>query len=424
MGYPSYLWLLKVILSLQTKISHHLYPLTHTNYLVRELIFQCFREKATTSTCSSCKSRASFEVAFCYYIGFGVPKDHVLALQYARESGHDLEDLQDETEEVIDCIFCENTVISSLKKGNFAMLMDHVNEYRGPGYETEVVIETLVREIQNFEETFQEQLLLTSTLRGTLGSIYLGDGRLDDAEKLFRELNRDFEESQDHGVMHRDTLWCQRLLADVLRQNNKLQEAEELIKQVLERSGYIDGQDDPHIIECKANLGCIYFEKGHLEEATKVFLDVQKSSVHLLGKEHPQTLFAMTNLASAYRGRNKLEEAEKLDLAVLDIKKRTLDDENQSHYSTVTSAANLAFTYFLQNRWNEAIELEAWVLKERIKSLGEYHPSTLKAKKQLEKSEHHRDMELSRVEGSQGDSHTLEPQPAENFSRKRKEFPA
>jgi tetratricopeptide (TPR) repeat protein len=308
--------------------------------------------------------------------------------------------MQDETDEVIDYVFFENVAVNSLRKRNFSMLMDHVNEYRRPEYDINVVIETLAREIQNLEEVFQGQFLLTATMRGTLGSIYLGAGKVDDAEKVYRALARCFEKSEDHGVMHRDTLWCQRLLAEVLRQNGKLKEAEKLIRLVLQRSEKPDGEIDPHIIECKASLGCIHFEAGRLEEATSLFLQVQQDATHLLGLEHPQALFAMTNLASAYRQQRMLSEAEDLDLVVLDIKKRTLDDENRSHYSTVTSAANLAFTYFLQRRWDEAERLENWVLKERIHSLGNDHPASIMARKQLEETKRHREMELNQVVGS------------------------
>jgi tetratricopeptide (TPR) repeat protein len=334
--------------------------------------------------------------------------------------------MQDETDEVTDYIyvFDEADAVNSLRHRNFPMVMDHVNEYRRLEYDTNVVIETLAREIQNFEEAFQGQFLLTATMRGTLGTIYLGAGRVDNAEKVFRDLVRCFEESEDHGVMHRDTLWCQRLLAEVLRQNNKLQEAKELIHRVLKRSEKPDGEINPHIIECKANLGCIHFEADLLEEATTLFLEVQRDATQLLGLEHPQTLFAMTNLASAYRAQSMLSEAEELDLAVLDIKKRTLDDKNRSHYSTVTSAANLAFTYFLQKRWDEAMKIENWVLKERINSLGNDHPATLRARKQLEETKCHRDMALNQGLGSQEESLALKLQPKEPSSKKRKEFAA
>jgi tetratricopeptide (TPR) repeat protein len=273
--------------------------------------------------------------------------------------------------------------------------MDHVNEYRRPEYNTNMVIETLAREIRDIGEVFQEQFLLTVTMREVLGNIYLGAGRVDDAEAVYRELAKWFEESKDHGVLHPDTLLCQRSLTEVLRQNHKLQDAEELIQQVLGRSQKPDGKIDQHIIECKASLGCITFDADRVEESTILFLEVQQDALHLLGPEHPQTLFAMTNLASAYRRQNMLSQAEELDLTVLDIKKWTLDDQDRPHYSTVTSAANLAFTYFLQKRWDEAEkmilsmilrgmgywseveEIERQLVKTASERLGKEHPYTL-----------------------------------------------
>jgi tetratricopeptide (TPR) repeat protein len=145
---------------------------------------------------------------------------------------------------------------------------------------------------------------------------------------------------------------------------------------------------DPGIIECKATLGSILFDGERFEEAMELFIETHRDSTSILGPEHPQTLFAMSNLACAYRAQGLLAEAVDLDFAVLEIKRRIFDKEEGAHFSTVTSAANLAFTYSCQKRWDEAEKLEIWVLKERTKSLGELHPATLLARKQLAETYH------------------------------------
>jgi tetratricopeptide (TPR) repeat protein len=291
--------------------------------------------------------------------------------------------MEDEKDEVIDYVFQENPVVNALRHRNFSMVMDHVNEYRKPDYDINMVQEILRRELRDLDQAFKGQFLLTATLRGTLASVFLGLERMEDAATMYRELVGFFVGSPDHGLTHPDTLLSQRLLAETLRQQGRLEESEELIRRVLINSEQINGENDPHVLACKANLGAVLFDAERWEEATALFLDVREKSTRLLGPEHQQTLFAMSNLACAYRERNMLREAEDLDLAVLEAKKRTIDDEFHNHFSTVTSAANLALTYYRQQRWNEAEKLETWVLQERTKSLGALHPATLLAKRQL-----------------------------------------
>jgi tetratricopeptide (TPR) repeat protein len=350
---------------------------------VRKLIFQCLEHKANSSSCRRCKERAAFELAFCYYVGFGIGSDRQLAQHWAAESGNDLEDIEDEKDEVIDYLFQENPVVNALRARNFSMVMDHVNEYRKLDYDINMVQEILTREIRDLNQAFEGQFLLTATLQGILASIFLGLGRMEDAERLYRELVGFFERSPDHGSTHRDTLWSQRLLAETIRQQGRLEAAEELIRRVLINSEEVNGGNDPHVLQCKATLGAILFGAKRLEEATALFLDVREKSTRFLGPEHEQTLIAMSNLACAYRERSMLHKAEDLDLEVLEAKKRTLDDEFHTHFSTVTSAANLALTYYRQQRWDEAEKLEIWVVQERTKSLGALHPATLLAKRQL-----------------------------------------
>jgi tetratricopeptide (TPR) repeat protein len=350
---------------------------------VRSLIFQCLEHKAKTSKCKKCTKRAAFELAFCYYIGFGTASNHQLAESWACKAGKKLEDLEDEKDEVIDYDFNPNSTLNELRHQHFGMIMDHTNEYRRPDYNLKVVLETLQREIRDLDEAFETQFMLTTTMRGVLAGVYLGAGHTDDAERIYRQLVDFFEQDPDHGPTHSDTWSSQQHLAEILRQGGKLGEAEEVARRCLTNRKKLNDVNNPGIIECKATLGSILFDGERFDEAMELFIETHRDSTGLLGTEHPQTLFAMSNLACAYRAQGLLAEAEDLDFAVLEIKKRIFGNEGGAHFSTVTSAANLAFTYSCQKRWDEAEKLEIWVLKERAKTLGELHPATLLAREQL-----------------------------------------
>jgi tetratricopeptide (TPR) repeat protein len=64
----------------------------------------------------------------------------------------------------------------------------------------------------------------------------------------------------------------------------------------------------------------------------------------------------MANLAVTYYEQKRWEEAEKLELQVVEARKRVLGPE---HPDTLTSMHNLAYTYMGQGRRREAKQLEA-----------------------------------------------------------------
>ena len=51
----------------------------------------------------------------------------------------------------------------------------------------------------------------------------------------------------------------------------------------------------------------------------------------LLGADHPDTLISMGNLAYTYKYQGKLNEAEKLNIQVMDIRKKLLTCSHQEN---------------------------------------------------------------------------------------------
>lgn len=68
----------------------------------------------------------------------------------------------------------------------------------------------------------------------------------------------------------------------------------------------------------------------------------------------------MANLATTYWNQGRRKEAEELNIGVMKIRKRVLDEE---HPHTLIIMANLASTYWNQGRWKEAEELEIRVME-------------------------------------------------------------
>jgi hypothetical protein len=67
----------------------------------------------------------------------------------------------------------------------------------------------------------------------------------------------------------------------------------------------------------------------------------------VLGDKHPNTLTSMANLASTLWNQGRWTEAEKIEVQVMETRKRVLGDE---HPNTLTSMANLASTLYSASR--------------------------------------------------------------------------
>ena len=65
-------------------------------------------------------------------------------------------------------------------------------------------------------------------------------------------------------------------------------------------------------------------------------------------------LISLGDLARTYRSQGRWNEGEKLEVQVMDMRKKLLGAE---HPHTLTSMASLASTYWNQGRWNDAEKL-------------------------------------------------------------------
>ncbi|MCJ1242728.1 hypothetical protein MMC14_010737, partial [Varicellaria rhodocarpa] len=94
----------------------------------------------------------------------------------------------------------------------------------------------------------------------------------------------------------------------------------------------------------------------------------------ILPTEREERLAAMSSLASSYREHGMYSRAERLEVQVMETRKRVLGEE---HPDTLSSMANLASTYRNQGRWTEAEKLDVQVMETSSRVLGEEHPDTL-----------------------------------------------
>jgi tetratricopeptide (TPR) repeat protein len=135
-----------------------------------------------------------------------------------------------------------------------------------------------------------------------------------------------------------------------------------------------------------SRFALVFYENGYWNEAEKLQVDVMELRKRLLGAEHPDTWTSMVNLADTYRQQGRWNEAEKLQVDVVDLRKRLLGAE---HPDTLRSMANLAAIYHHQGRWNEAERLQVDVMEFSKRLLGAEHPDTLTSLGNLAATYHH-----------------------------------
>ena len=348
--------------------------------MVRKVIVENLQQKAESSPCATCKANAAFQLAFCYYVGFGIRSDHEMAQHWVNKGERELGDLEEEKDEVVDFCLYSNKRVIELGLDGFTMIMDHVSEYRRADYNLTIVTNAYRGEIVDLERAFENDLLVTMTLRATLANILVGVGDLQEAEALYRELVKFYLASDEHGARHSSTLRSWMNLGHIIQEQGRLKEAGQIFREVLATRTSLLGSEHPETLESGTSLASLLFWIKEFHEARELLESILEARERVLGPDHLQTLQTITNLACVYREQALDRRAQELDEQVLATKKRILGDEA---HETINSMANLALSFASQGFYNTAEELELEVLDKRKRFLGEDNPATLVAKTNL-----------------------------------------
>ncbi|KAJ7769904.1 hypothetical protein B0H16DRAFT_1686018 [Mycena metata] len=180
---------------------------------------------------------------------------------------------------------------------------------------------------------------------------------------------------------------------------SKLQEAHNLIVQVVKDYKSVFGEQHLATLEVMHRLGSTYHKLGEYKKAKELEMVVFEKRIKILGEEHPDTLIAIGNLALTHHNLGENEKAKELEmlkakeLEMVVLEKRTTLLSGD-HADTLMAMGNLAMTHqklgdyqkakelgmvVLEKRTTFLGELEMVVLQKRTKALGEEHPNTLLA---------------------------------------------
>jgi tetratricopeptide (TPR) repeat protein len=316
---------------------------------------------------------AAIQLALCYKIGFGVPKDCDKAKKWLSDTPLNDGDL----ERWIDSKKVE-IIWSRIRDGIYKHLLDqgHISYIDLPQYYRDKdllvrAVENYNREVKDTQEVFGEEHDLVLELITQLTHLLYVQGRWKKAEGLVVQVMD--TRKRVLGQEHPDTLICMANLASTYRNQGRWKEAEELEVQVMETSLRVLGQEHPDTLISMGNLASTYRNQGRWKEAEELEVQATETSLRVLGQEHPSTLISMANLASTYGKQGRFKEAEELEVQVVETSRRVLGPE---HPDTLLSMNNLAWTWKQQDRNNEAVKLMVDCVELLAKVLGVEHPHT------------------------------------------------
>ena len=204
-----------------------------------------------------------------------------------------------------------------------------------------------------------EENQLTLELMDSLGYIRALQGRLPEAEEMHSRAIKGMRKT--HGSDHPDTLCAIDNLGSVFWHKFEFERAVECHMEALKGMLTKLGPTHERTLAAKENIALAYREIGgaYLDEAHELMEEVLEERTKLLGREQPWTLMAMSNLAYVKHTMGDHEEAERIIQKGMTIAERNLGED---HHGVLAAKLRLALILTAQQRYDEAKTLFKFLL--------------------------------------------------------------
>ncbi|KAN0085501.1 HET domain containing protein [Elaphomyces granulatus] len=221
------------------------------------------------------------------------------------------------------------------------------------------------RALQGYEKAWGPDHISTLNTINNLGLLYMEQGKLDEAEKMYQPALQGYEKALGPG--HTSTLNTVNNLGSLYTDQGKLDEAEKMYQRALQGKEKAWGPDHTSTLSTVHNLANIYLDQGNLDEAEKMYQRALQGYEKALGPDHTSTLSTVNNLGALYTDQGKLNEAEKMYQRALQGKEKAWGPDHTSTLSTVNNLANL---YVGQGNLDEAKKMYQRALQGFETALG------------------------------------------------------
>ncbi|KAK4227124.1 hypothetical protein QBC38DRAFT_455500 [Podospora fimiseda] len=292
------------------EVENLFFDLEACDYRIHSFLADGLVHIADAGGCQPCAQNASFQLALCYALGFGVTRDESECERWLARSGRCADDLAG----VLERIKNAEPGPQASSVANLASMgyrNDLVTQYLG-----EDILETAINEYRSMLQARSEALGLThfstSRVMDTLAHLLSLNYDEDEALELALE-NVENSEGLGPDDLRRAKYTAARLYMDT----GEADKSEQVLKETLSSLETIqDGEARTEWLDYKILQADILLEKGRFKKATALSEEVVKESTDELGHEHPSTLSATRTLVQSYMqaGNNAmaLEASEKL----------------------------------------------------------------------------------------------------------------
>jgi len=262
------------------------------DYRVRRHIVSCLSKRLenfrTTNSLSQLQ-QASFQLAVCFRLGFGLDQNYEKAIEAVQQSGRSESDL--------------NLEIEQISSTHYTIQNEFFRNLNSEGLDTRAntIFNTANYNLVNAQLELQKDLAavnfilynaftLLDTIKFSLVAIFTLRGLWQDAE----ELNVQVMETRKRvlGAEHPDTLISISNLASTFWSQGRWKEAEELEVQVLKTKKRVLGAEHPDTLISIANLAHTYYAQRHKSKAIRLMGDVVRCRIKRIGADHPYTIAA------------------------------------------------------------------------------------------------------------------------------------
>ncbi len=250
-------------------------------------------------------------------------------------------------------------------------LLSSVDPKKAQGEEV-AVVDVLEQASARIAESTElaRQPEVEAAVRRTIADTYISLGRYEDARG---HLERAVELLGGTESSDPDALAATAELGVLYQRLGMFDEAETLIRRVLEIRTATFGEDHPSSLTSLNQLADLLFSQGRIDEVEPLDRKTLEIRRRVLGEDHPDTQRSLNGLAATLHNRGRYDEAAQLFQEGLDYRRRTLGD---NHPDTLLLANNLAAAYLELGRCAEAEALLQEVVVGRTRVLGEDHDQT------------------------------------------------
>jgi len=236
--------------------------------------------------------------------------------------------------------------------------------------EAEVLLRDVMEgRVQVLGENHDLTIMAVHNLGVTLAQL----GRLDEAETRLR---RAIAVRETMPGDPRRLLFSMSYLADVLRDQGRLDEAGALYRATLQRQREALGPDDGDTLRTASALAELELRSGKPEAAAAHIEAILNDEVRVRGEGHPDTLSSLVTLARARIAQGRYTDAAELAARAEREGGPTLGTD---HPEVLKARLARARALAAQGDRSAAAELAARVLAARKELLGEAHPATVEA---------------------------------------------